>query len=71
MIQKNFEKWNQITVGDCLAFPVNLRSMLSRDKLSTFDSSQNHHQGIHYCTTPKETGSVSPAIGAGFLFRKR
>ena len=32
------------------------------NQFSTFDSSQNHHQGIHYCT-PRETGSVPQAIG--------
>ena len=91
MSQGNFKKWNRITVGDCLTFPVNLQlipsshSLLSRDKrlpldmwkmsgsqenvsgnqLSTFDSSRNHHQEIHHCTTPKETGSVPQAIGTG------
>ena len=37
---------------------------------STFDSSRNHHQGIHHCTTPRETGSVPQTIGTGtFLAR--
>ena len=30
-------------------------------QFSTFDSSQNHHQGIHHCTTPRVTGSVPQA----------
>ena len=33
MIQENFKQWNQITVGDCLTFPVNLQWFLSRDEI--------------------------------------
>ena len=41
---ENFKKWNQITVRDCLTFPVSLqmipssRSMLSRDKRLPLDT---------------------------------
>ena len=37
------------------------------NQFSTFDSSQNHHQGDYLFTTPGETGPVPQAI----LFRKR
>ena len=37
---------------------------------STFGSSQNHHQGTHFCTTPRETGSVPQAIGTGTSFAR-
>ena len=85
------EKWNRITVGDCLTFPVNQqrfqvlvlcraatnachlthgiyldhRETLLAITFSAFDSSQNHHQGIHTCTTPIETGSVPQTKGTG------
>ena len=45
MIQENFKKWNRITVGDCLTFPVrqpamipSYSSMLSRDKRLPLDT---------------------------------
>ena len=38
--------------------------------VSTFDSSQNHHQGIHHCTTPRETGSVPQTTGTGTSFAR-
>ena len=43
MIREKFKKLNEITVGDCLTFPVSLqmipssRSMLSRDKRLPLD----------------------------------
>ena len=37
------------------------------NQLSTFDSSQNHYQRIHHCTTPGATGSVPVHIGTGTL----
>ena len=37
---------------------------------STFDSSQNHHQEIHHCTTPRETGSVPQGMGTGTSFAR-
>ena len=40
------------------------------NQFSTFDSSQNHHQEIHHCTTPRETGSVPQAIGTGTSFAR-
>ena len=40
------------------------------NQFSTFDSSQNHHQGIRYRTTPRETGSVPQAIGTGTSFAR-
>ena len=39
------------------------------NQCSTFDSSQNHHQGIHHCTTPRETGSIPVHIGTTFDIR--
>ena len=95
MIQGNFKKRNQITVGGLSHVPSQpaeiptSRSMPSRDKrllfdtwntcgsqenvflvsnFCTFDSSRNHHEGIHYCTTPRETGSVQQAAGTGTSF---
>ena len=43
---------------------------VSGNQLSTFDSSPNHRQGIHCCTTPIETGSVPQAIGTGTCFAR-
>ena len=40
------------------------------NQFATFDSSQNHHQGIHHCTTPRETVSVPQAIGTGTSFAR-
>ena len=40
------------------------------NQIPTFDSSQNHHQGIHYCTVPRETGSVPQAEGTGTSFAR-
>ena len=40
------------------------------NQLSTFNSSRNHPQGIHPCATPRETGSVPQAIGAGTFFTR-
>ena len=37
------------------------------NQFSTFDSSQNHYQGIHHSTTPGATGSVPVHIGRGTL----
>ena len=37
------------------------------DQFSTFDSSKNHHQGIHHCETPRETGSVPVQLIQGLL----
>ena len=39
------------------------------NQCSTFDSSQQHHQGVHHCTTPRETGSVPVHIGTTFDIR--
>ena len=33
------------------------------DPFSTFDSSRNHYQGIHHCTTPGAAGSIPVHIG--------
>ena len=35
------------------------------NQFSTFDSSENHSQGIHHSTTPGATGSVPVHIGTG------
>ena len=40
------------------------------DQFSTFDSPRDHPQGIHHCTTSRETGSVPLAIGLGTLFTR-
>ena len=40
------------------------------NQFSTFDSSQNHHQGIHHCTTPREKEPVPQATGTGTSFAR-
>ena len=41
-----------------------LQESVFGNQFSTFDSLRDHHQGIHYCTTPRETGSVQQAAGS-------
>ena len=81
-IQENFKMRNQITVGDCLTFPVNLQRFpkfsfhaeprqtpaseymefiwitgnVPGNQFSTFDSRQDHHQGIQSGDVQRESG---------------
>ena len=55
-----FDTWNA---------PGLLENVLG-NQFSAFDSSQNHHQGIHHSTTQGETGSVPQATGSGTLFAR-
>ena len=97
IIRENFKKWNQITVGDCLTFPVSLqwfqvlfpcwaatnachlthgmrldhRKTFFGNQFSTFDSSRNHPQGIHNCTTPRDTRISYTGCRDRDSFRKR
>ena len=38
------------------------------DQFSTLDSPRDHHQGLHYRTTPRETGSVPQTTGTETSF---
>ena len=43
---------------------------VSGEHFPTFDSSPNHHQGTHRCTTPRETGSVPQTTRTGPSFTR-
>ena len=40
------------------------------NQFSTFDPHRNPSQGIHYCATPRETGSVPQTTGTGTSFTR-
>ena len=55
-----FDTWNS----------PGLQENVFGNQFSTFDSFRNHHQEIHHCTTPRETGSAPQAIGTGISFAR-
>ena len=50
-----FDTWNAL----------GLQENFFGNQVSTFDSYQNHHQGIHHHTTPGVTGSIPVHTGTG------
>ena len=47
-----------------------LQNNVFGNHISTFDSSRNHHQGIHSCAPQREPGSVQQAAGTGTFFAR-